>query len=225
VLVRGSSAIRDLVRYGKRPSKAFLGAALFLAALAFAGSARAQQSDSSSDQEPGKSLAQLAKEAKQNKTAHAKKVLTEDDLDHKGPLPRIDMDGTDNSDEIVQAIGDYKNKHTPEETEQVLHDWYDAYDSMLATAIRETNQIRDRRESTTYVGNRLCSSSTDYQKCNEQRQAEMWGSRDDNFSLRDDSMLTGRIQQEFIRVRNGICRYNLRYTWFKIRNANGNGSF
>jgi len=43
--------------------------------------------------------------------------------------------------------------------------------------------------------------------------------------MRDNGMLTGRIQQAFMRIRTGISRYNLRYEWFKVRNAHGNGSF
>jgi hypothetical protein len=228
VRVQRSLTIRDRGQRSMGLSKALLGAALFLAVLALAGSSYAQQPASSSDQQPGKSVAEIAKEAKQNKTTHAKKVLTEDDLDHKGPLPRIDMDGTDNSEEIIQAIGEYHKQHTPEETEQAIHDWYDAYDSMLAAAIRDNSEIQERREATSYAGNRMCYGNynqTNYKKCQEEQQAEMWGRRDDGFSLRNNGMLSGRIQQEFMRIRAGICRYNLRYTWFKIRNGNGNGSF
>lgn len=201
-----------------------------LAALAvvLVGAQQTASSPSSSDAPQGKSLADIAKEAKQNKTAHARKVVTEDDLDQKGPLPRIDMDGTDNSEEIVQSVGEFKKSHTPEETEQALHDWYDAYDSMLAAAIRDNMEIQDRREATSYAGNRMCYGNynqPNYKKCQEQQQAEMWGRRDDGFSLRNNGIVTGRIQQEFMKVRSGICRFNLRYTWFKVRNANGSGSF
>ena len=43
--------------------------------------------------------------------------------------------------------------------------------------------------------------------------------------MRDNGMLAGRLQQAFMKIRNGINRYNLHYDWFKIRNGNGNGSF
>ena len=208
-----------------RPGR-FLFAVLF--AVASAGLSPAQQAATSSDQPQGKSLAEIAREAKQNKTAHAKKVLTDDDLDQHGPFPRIEMDGTDNSEEIVQSIGDYNKKHKPEETEQALHDWYDEYDQMLAAAIRDNTQIQERREATSYAGNRMCYGNynpANYKKCQEEQQAEMWGRRDDTFSIRDNGVVTSRIQQEFMKVRNGICRFNLRYTWFKIRNGNGVGSF
>ena len=42
------------------------------------------------------------------------------------------MEGTDNSDEIIHAIGDFKAKHDDQKTEQAVRDWYDEYDEMLA---------------------------------------------------------------------------------------------
>src|SRR5215831_11562665 len=54
-------------------------------------------------------LAALARNAKAQKTAKAKKVFTDDDVDaNVGPLPRMKMDGADNSDQIVAAIVKYK---------------------------------------------------------------------------------------------------------------------
>ncbi len=91
----------------------------------------------------GQSLADAAKDAKKNKTAHAAKAITDEDMDsRKGPLPRLNMEGTENSDEIIQAISEFKAKHNERETEQALHDWYNEYDTMLATAIRETTSYR-----------------------------------------------------------------------------------
>jgi len=43
--------------------------------------------------------------------------------------------------------------------------------------------------------------------------------------MRDNGMVAGRIQQAFMKIRTGISRYSLHYDWFKVRNANGNGSF
>jgi hypothetical protein len=35
----------------------------------------------------------------------------------------------------------------------------------------------------------------------------------------------GRIQQGLMRVRSGMLSLRLNYPWFKVRNANGVGSF
>jgi hypothetical protein len=184
--------------------------------------ASAQQATPTQDE--AKSVAEVATEAKKNKRTHTKKVITEEDLD-KGPLPRLNMEGVDNSDEIITAIGQYHAKHTDAETEQVIHDWYDEYDSMLADAIHGSIEIRSRRESTVYNGYQLCQESSDYETCEKRRQQENRGARQDQFALTKNGLLSARIQQAFIRIRGGICRYNLRYDWFKVRNGNGNGSF
>jgi hypothetical protein len=175
---------------------------------------------------PTQSLADIAKQAQKNKAAHAKKLITDDELDEmRSPLPRMNMEGVDNADEIVAAVGAYQAKHTKEQTEQVFHDWYDNYDTLLGAAIRDSMESKDRRDSTLFTGFQLCQQSDEYQKCELKRQAEMRGARHDQLVMRDDGMLSGRIQQTFMKVRSGITQYGLEYKWFKIRNGNGNGSF
>ena len=172
------------------------------------------------------SLADIARETQKNKTAHAKKAFTDDDMEvKKGPLPRLNLEDTDNSDEIIAAIAAFKAKHNEHETEQAVRTWYDEYDEMLAVAVRENNQIRDQRESTSYHSYELCQQGVSYKQCQERRQTEIRGNRHDQFVMRDNGMLAGRIQQSFMKIRSGISRYSLQYEWFKIRNGNGNGSF
>ena len=76
-----------------------------------------------------------------------------------------------------------------------------------------------------YHSYEMCQQGVSYAKCQQQRQTEIRGARQDGFVMRDNGMVTGRIQQAFMRIRSGISRYNLHYDWFKVRNANGNGSF
>ncbi len=73
-----------------------------------------QDSSSVGDgQKPVKSLGEIAKEARKDKPAHAKTVITDENLDVKrGPLPKLNLEGPENFDAIVQAIGDYKAKHS-----------------------------------------------------------------------------------------------------------------
>jgi hypothetical protein len=200
---------------------------VLMAVLPLSGQQATSSAGQSADQPaPTQSLAEIAKQAQKNKSAHAKKLITEDELDAmKGPIPRISMEGADNADEIVAAIGAYQAKHTKEETEQVVHDWYDNYDTMLGTAIHDSLESKDRRDSTLFTGFQLCQQSDDYQKCELKRQAEMRGARHDQLVMRDDGMVMGRIQQCFMKIRNGITQYGLAYPWFKVRNGNGNGSF
>jgi hypothetical protein len=112
-----------------------------------------------------KSLADIAREARQKKTAHAKTTVTDEDMAKPTPIPRINLDGTDNFQEISDAISNYQAKHSKEQTEQVIHDWYDEYDTMLVAAIRNTTESRNRRDSTLFTGYQLRQESTHYQEC------------------------------------------------------------
>jgi hypothetical protein len=169
-----------------------------------------------------KSLADVAKELKKSKTLPAKKLITNDDLEAKqGPLPKLMLDGDDNSDEIIDAIGDYRAKHTAEETEQVVRDWWGQYDSILATAARRNSTANERRATMSYNGALACEDSPGSQTCQNRYRVEMHLAHDDQIAQRDSWALMGRIQQSFMKIRTGISRYRLQYSWFKIRNANG----
>jgi hypothetical protein len=86
------------------------------------------------------SIAAAARDAKAQK-AKAKKVFTDEDMEATaGPLPRLKMDGPENSDDVVAAIAKYKTDHTPEQTENAVHIWYDRYDDMLAAAIPDESR-------------------------------------------------------------------------------------
>jgi len=184
------------------------------------------QSSASTPQDQSKSVAAVVRDAKANKAAHATKVFTDDDMEaHKSPIPMLNLDGDDNSDLIIQAIQKYKESHKPEETEQVVHDWYDEYDAMLASSAREAGQYRSLRESNTVNGYDLCQQSTDWDHCEKRRQAELRGQRMDAVKIRQDMERVGRIQQGLMKVRNGMGLLRLKYPWFKVRNGNGVGSF
>jgi hypothetical protein len=67
------------------------------------------------------SIAAAARSAKAQKAAHAKKVVIDEDMEvMAGPLPRLKIDGPENSDEVVAAIAQYKLTQ-PEQTEQAVH--------------------------------------------------------------------------------------------------------
>ncbi len=180
--------------------------------------------DSPSDEKPEKSLGEIAREAKKNKSA-AKMTVTQEDMDAKSPFPALNMEGVDNSDEVIQSISEYMGKHSKEDTEDMIRNWYDRYDSMLAAAIHENDETRKRRESTNFTGYQLCMQSPSYENCEARRQAELRGARADSFVMTDNLKMTGRIQQAFMKIRGGIALHGLRYDWFKIRNANGVGSY
>jgi hypothetical protein len=174
-----------------------------------------------------KSLADTVRETKAGKTAKATKVFTDDDETafRKSPLPQLNLDGDDNSDEILDAILKYQASHKPEETEKAVHDWYDETDGFLANAIHDSIESRNLRQSNLSNSYEMCQSGGDYEQCAKRRQAEMRGARLDAQRIQQDGQRVGRIQQAFLRIRAGLQRNQLRYSWFKVRNANGVGSF
>jgi hypothetical protein len=209
-----------------RSPKRFVATLLIALALVSLSAAQNQQSPPSSqtDQNGEASLGEVARQSKKTKDLN-KKLPVREDLDPAGPFPKLNMEGVDNSAEITRAIADYVPGHSKDETESAVRTWYDEYDAMLATAIHENIETRDRRESTNFTGSQLCMESQDYAACAARQRAEARGARADNFNMRDNGLLIARIQQAFMKIRTGICRSGLRYDWFQIRNANGNGSY
>ena len=102
-------------------------------------------------------LGNVARNSKKQSTSHAKKVITEDDMDAiANALPRIRTEGAENADEIIAAIGQYKASHTPEETEAAVQAWYERYDQDLAAAIQQNQVVNTLREENISNGNELC---------------------------------------------------------------------
>lgn len=169
-------------------------------------------------------LAALARNAKAQKTAHAKKVFTDDDMEGTaGPLPRMKMDGADNGDEVVAAIAKYKASHTPEQTEQVVQEWYDRYDEMLVATIQENREMQTVGSVNLSNANELCQQSQDYEKCQSRQLAEARGSRADSNRMTKNFALMNRIQNTFRKVRSGLQMNYLNYSWFRIQNNAING--
>jgi hypothetical protein len=168
------------------------------------------------------SLGTVVRNSKKQANSYAKKVITENDMDAAAnQLPRIRMDGAENADEIIAAIGNYKAIHTPEQTEEVVQAWYERYDTDLAAAIQQNITVNTLREENFSNGNEMCREGGDWQKCEGRRRAEYIGQRHDQYTIMKNAALEVRVQHVFMKVRGGIMRYNLRYSWFKIRTANG----
>jgi hypothetical protein len=165
-------------------------------------------------------LGTVARNSKKPGDTHAKKVITEDNMNAM-PLPTLQTDGPENSAEIVAAIGEYKRTHTPEETEAAVRVWFERYDQDLAAAIKHNQVVNSLREENASNGNEMCREGADWQKCEGRRRAEYIGARHDQYTISKNWALETRIQHAFMNVRNGIGRYNLHYDWFRIRTTNG----
>jgi len=165
-------------------------------------------------------LGTVVRNSKKETSSKAKKVITEDNMNAM-PLPPLRMDGPENGDEVIAAIADYKNSHTPEETDAAVRAWYERYDADLAAAIQQNKTVSTLREENFSNGMEICREGGDYQACELRRRAEYTGVRHDQYTLSKNAALEVRIQHVFMRVRSGIGRYGLRYDWFKIRTTNG----
>jgi len=163
-------------------------------------------------------LAAAASSAKAQKTAHAKKVFTDDDMEvNAGPLPRLKMDGPENGDEIVAAITKYKETHTPEQTEQAVQTWYDRYDQMLVATIQENREMATIGSVNMSNGNELCQQSQDYEHCQSRQMADQRGNRTDQTQMIKNTALMMRIQRVFQKVKGCLMSNSLHYSWFRIQ--------
>jgi len=168
------------------------------------------------------SVAAAARKNKAQQSTHTKRVITDEDMEAwSGPLPKLRLDGTENSDEIIAAIMNYRKVHTPEETEKVVHAWFDRYDEILAAAIHNSMETRFLRDANTNNGYELCMESQDYEHCRNRQMAEQRGARHDQVQMAGDLNVESRVQQAFMRIRNALFVHNLRYEWFKVRTTNG----
>lgn len=169
-------------------------------------------------------LAAAASNGKAQKTGHAKKVFTDDDMEaNAGPLPRMKMDGPENGDEIGAAISRYKESHTPEQTEQAIRTWYDRYDEMLVATIQENRDMQAIGSVNMSNGNELCQQSQDYEHCQSRQMADQRGSRTDQTQMIKNNALMMRIQRVFQKVRGALMMNNLHYSWFRIQSNSYNG--
>lgn len=167
------------------------------------------------------------------------KVIVSDDDDsalRKSPIPSIALAGSDNLEEILNAIHDYRSKHTPAETEDVVHFWFDEQNQILSAAIenglrlQKYNQMKmeNAQDHPSYAYN----PNRDYDptRYNDYLLSQRWSQRMDARSAHENSLIISRIQQAFLRVRvDVICRPNkmqpAAYDWFRIRTANGISSY
>lgn len=200
---------------------------LILFALGVVSTARGQSSPPSSLAPPpqtpssDKPVAAAVRDSKTQKNSHAKKVFTDDDMDAiTSPLPRLKMEGIDNTDQIIAEICNYRKTHTPGETEQVLHDWYDEYDSQLQAAIEDNQSRSTLMQENQRNGYDLCQQGGDYEQCAKRQMSEAVGARNDQMTMARNNAVIHRLQQAFMKIRNSQFAFNQRYSWFKIRTTN-----
>jgi hypothetical protein len=189
----------------------------------FASSAAGQAADSSAP-----SLGDVARTSKKAAGPKAKAVVTNENLkSQNGPIPAIAMEDVDNSDEIIRAVRGYRKTHSDAQTEEAVRQWYGEFDSLLASILDDNARLVQRKEdrNLTEATGAYYAPDGDYYKAAQRRNNAIAEDREDFRRRRKNGFMVARIQQTFMKVRFDLQSCNLRYDWFKIRNANGNGSY
>ena len=171
-----------------------------------------------------KSIAEMAAQAKTNKTIHAKVRLDDDSEEAKrSPIPDIAAsDFADNSDDIVRAIIDYRTSHTARETEDVVHAWYDKYDLQLERALDDNRRINSRQSQGYYPAYYPDSNSgpRNIREYQDAAAAYQRSAIDDYQRRTQNFVLSGRIRTTFTKVRSQIKLKSMDWDWFVIRDGN-----
>jgi hypothetical protein len=189
----------------------------------FPSSAAGQAADSSTP-----SLGDVARTSKKAGGPKAKALVTNENLkSQSAAIPAIAMEDVDNSDEIIRAIRGYRKTHSDVQTEEAVRQWYDEFDSLMASILDDNARLIQRKEdrNLTEATGAYYGPDGDYYKAVQRRNSAIAEDREDFRRRRKNGFTVARIQQTFMRVRSDLQSCNLRYDWFKIRNANGNGSY
>jgi hypothetical protein len=171
--------------------------------------------------DPDDSLGAVARRAKSNKTAAAKRIITDDDVKGTiGPLPRLKIKEAENGEDVIAAIITYKQSHSADQTEEAVHRWFDEYDKDLEKAIQSNIEIKAVRGAN--VGNAyiLCENDQDYYECQKRRVAETDGARYDQAEITRNNEWIVRLQHSLMNIKNRLPQMGLRYDWFKVRTTN-----
>lgn len=167
-------------------------------------------------QDDSVSVAEASRKARENKAKAepAKKVINDETLAvEKGPIPDLNLEGRDNTEDIIKAIAAYKRDHTPEETERVVREWYNRYDQIMQHASDQNASIRSRQEDDRIQPRPY---PDDYQKYREEQLSEARAKVQDDKLLKQNGMLAGRIQSAFYKIKNDLSfKYKLNYDWLK----------
>ena len=107
---------------------------------------------------------------------------------------------------------------------------FDRGHGQLAAAIQDNLNRQILMQENQANGYDLCRQGGDYEKCAKRQTSEAVGARNDQATMARNNALIHRLQNAFMKIRNGLGQYGLgqyglgqyglRYTWFKVRTTN-----
>jgi hypothetical protein len=190
-----------------------------------------------SGQDGAPSLGDAAKKNKEASKVKATRVITDEDLlGRSSPIPVISTTGPDNTDDILNAIHEFRRTHDASETDRVVHEWFDEQTEALSSAIDGNARLAQHYQQRVEVvqDESVYGSQYDpdsYSKMQQKQITDRRARRVDARSNRDNWQVIMRIQQTFVKVRtdmfmtHAMIQAKSAFDWFKIRNANGVGSY
>jgi hypothetical protein len=195
--------------------------------LLFAGWLNAQAPPATPDDSASsRSLADVARDNKQNGAAKSRVLVTNDNLAvTRAAIPDVVFEGQDNADEIIKAIEVYRQSHTAKETEGEIRSWYEKHDALLETAISENREITNRLQYQSYVPEAVERIPTDSKQYRESQLVRQRNALSNRRTLQTNGLRIARLQQDLGKVRTALHRTHIDYEWMKIRCGNGNCSF
>ena len=176
---------------------------------------------------PSGSLGDIVKKSRAGSAAKAKKVFTDDDLNvRKNPIPRVSLQGEDNTDQVLNAVREFRKSHTVTELESAVHEWFDEHDQILATAAEDNTQISQHNQYRREAQDEGYENNTrDYDQMRQKMATERRSQRVDARRNQDNWQAISRIQQTMQKVRMELQMNGLRCEWFRIRQGSGVGTY
>ncbi|ABF41015.1 hypothetical protein Acid345_2014 [Candidatus Koribacter versatilis Ellin345] len=162
--------------------------------------------------------------ARQNRSARKaddpskpKQILENEDLGkYRGPIPEIAQTKASNSQEIIAAILAYSDKHSPEETETAVHQWYDAEIEIINAAVKHTVTLYQDRASPTSA-NALDQQHgyEDYRQYVQARADTQQRDLSDLKTLGEYQLVIGRVVGGLREVKNALyMQKRFKFEWF-----------
>ncbi len=185
---------------------------LLFGVLAMCMMAAAQSQPPAQDERP---LGDVARDAKAKAPATKARMVVDSDSIRasKLPIPDIRMDG-DNSEEIVKAIVAYSSSHTPKETEDMVHSWYDRQDGTAQEAAEENRKANERQQDAYYD---QPTDIKDYQKYMQEQRLKQMSARLDSRRIAENYKIVNRTAQTMQMVKYKLQSNRIAYDWMRVR--------
>jgi CHAT domain-containing protein len=169
------------------------------------------------DSEP-QSLGDAARMVKDGGKPKAVAQFTNDtEALRKPPIADVAVIGSNNIDEILQGIEDFRSNHNLRETEAAVHDWYNQQAALFRNAIAEKKHIQQRQQLRSSSPDNYDVRPNNHDQYVNLKRTEKRSVEDEERQIKQNQRLMDRIQQDFYIIRPELeKRYKMNVDWFTI---------